>query len=542
MQFAGLLFEPFGPRISLGIVVAASLAAVGLICGGLQQRALLPGTPLWDPDTWGYLRPALGIVNGEPFRQVDGRHGFYPTLLVGFLSGWGGFPAILRWQQILGAFSALLLWGVWAVWWRLLPASRARDLLAPAAGLGLLGLFYQNPTTILFEAALRPEAVIYFFGFFQLFCAAVFLLIAGTDKGRSGIVLAGTLSVFLAYCCFCLKPSWAFAAVFTSLPVVFEAVRPGRNRPAAMCALAAAALCIGGMFAAYKVWIHPDNSSRTFLASTLFTIHADLIQAAFLRDPPPGDAEKIHAMLPMLTAELDYARQHPGTYKTLGFDADYLMYRSRFGEPLVPFHLEPADYAAFLYRSYLSAWKSDPAGMLRKIFRQAGLFFVPAQSTFLSNKTEVRRDSATSWEIEQSQGEWMKSGAAGDLLRANRALAADAAETGLLLRSPGWVRPLRVWLSASAPLLVPVFFLSLGLCGLARSRLLTSGWAVALFFSAAFGNALTVCVIHALDIERYCKTFGPFLALSLVAMAVWLALALLEFLNRPPQTSQHHEP
>jgi len=519
-------------------MIFASLAALGLIFSGLPPRFSLPGAPLWDPDTWGYLRPALAVFNGEPFQQVDGRHGMYPTLLIGFLSFPGGFPAILHWQQGLGGLSAVVLWGVWLLWWGLLPVSRVRDVLAPVAGLGLIGLYYLNPNTILSEATLRPEAVFPFFGFLQLLCATGFVFLAGRKSGRLGLILTGSLSVFLAYCCFCLKPSWAFATAFTLLPVAVFLIKPGAVRLPAAIALGTAVLGIGGTALLYKTWMRPDNFSRTFLPNTLFTIHADLIHTAFLRNPASPDAEKIRALLPVFTTELDYARAHPGTYKVLGFDADYLMYRSRFREPLAPFQLSIPDYTGFLYRSYLAAWKSDPGAMGRKILRQMEMFFRPTPGAFLSNKTALRKEWEASLEIVAARSGDLP-GTAGEMLLANRGRAERGAESELVLRSPGWVRPLREWCAAATPVLVPVFFLVLLSGTIVRRGSLTAGWTAALFFSAAFGNALAVSVIHALDIERYCQTFAPFLALSLAAMGVWLPLAGLECLRRLQQSKNH---
>lgn len=517
-------------------MILASLAAAALIFFGLPPRLSLPEAPLWDPDTWGYLRPALAVFNDEPFQQVDGRHGMYPSLLIGFLSFPGEFRAILRWQQGLGMLSVVVLWGVWLLWWMLLPASRTRDVLAPVAGLALIGLYYLNPNTILSEATLRPEAVFPFFGFLQLLCATGFVFLSGR-KGI-GLVLTGTLSVFLAYCCFCLKPSWAFAAAFTSLPVVFFLMKPGKTRLAAAAALGLAVVCVGGTVFFYKTWMRPDNFSRTFLPNTLFTIHADLIHAAFLKNPASPDADKIRALLPVFTTELEYARAHPGTYKVLGFDADYLMYRSRFREPLAPFQLSIPDYTSFLYRSYLAAWTSDPGAMGRKILRQMGMFFQPDRGAFLSNKTALGKEWKTSLEaVKVRDGDL--SGVAGAMLLADRSRVECGAKSDLVLRSPDWVRPLREWCAEAVPVLVPVFFLVLLSGTIVRCGSLTAGWTAALFFSAAFGNALAVSVIHALDIERYCQTFAPFLALSLAAMGVWLLLAGLECLCRLQQLKKH---
>ena len=82
-----------------------------------------------------------------------------------------------------------------------------------------------------------------------------------------------------------------------------------------------------------------------------------------------------------------------------------------------------------------------------------------------------------------------------------------------------------------APLALPLEILFLG--ALAASLLLPplrdlrlAGCAAATLFSAPLGNAVTVCIVHALDIERYRLTYGGFLLFALAAMAVFLALVI----------------
>jgi len=50
----------------------------------------------------------------------------------------------------------------------------------------------------------------------------------------------------------------------------------------------------------------------------------------------------------------------------------------------------------------------------------------------------------------------------------------------------------------------------------------------------ALGNAMMVCVVHALDVERYRLTYGGFLLFALTAMAVFISLVIARFLRHSP--------
>src|SRR5205823_4279547 len=53
-----------------------------LFAGAVWQRFKLPLDPIADPDTWGYLSPALRKLTGAEFGHTNGRNFVYP----GFLS------------------------------------------------------------------------------------------------------------------------------------------------------------------------------------------------------------------------------------------------------------------------------------------------------------------------------------------------------------------------------------------------------------------------------------------------------------------------
>ncbi len=99
------------------------------------QRFAVPLDPVADPDTWGYLSPALRELTGGAFGHTSGRNFLYPGFLYLLLRAFGDFRAITVAQHFLG----LLAGGVLLLTWR-----RTRCFVAnPRVSLGshhVLGL------------------------------------------------------------------------------------------------------------------------------------------------------------------------------------------------------------------------------------------------------------------------------------------------------------------------------------------------------------------------------------------------------------------
>src|SRR6266705_2737053 len=99
--------------------------AVAFICAfAIWRRHTLPLEPIADPDTWGYLLPALRKLTGAEFSHTLGRNFIYPGLLFLLLRAFGDFRAITIAQHLLG----LAAGGVLLLSWRqarvLLPTPR----------------------------------------------------------------------------------------------------------------------------------------------------------------------------------------------------------------------------------------------------------------------------------------------------------------------------------------------------------------------------------------------------------------------------------
>src|SRR5258705_8695315 len=66
----------------------------------IRWRFRLPIEPITDPDTWGYLSPAVGQLIGTGFAHHL-RNYFYPGFLFLILRAFGDFRAIVFVQHVL---------------------------------------------------------------------------------------------------------------------------------------------------------------------------------------------------------------------------------------------------------------------------------------------------------------------------------------------------------------------------------------------------------------------------------------------------------
>jgi hypothetical protein len=111
---------------------------LGLVfAGAAWQRFSRPLDPIADPDTWGYLSPALRKLTGAEFGHTNGRNFLYPGFLYLVLAAFGDFRAIGVVQHLLG----LAAGGIFLVTWRRVRVFVPNSLLNPATYylIGLIG-------------------------------------------------------------------------------------------------------------------------------------------------------------------------------------------------------------------------------------------------------------------------------------------------------------------------------------------------------------------------------------------------------------------
>jgi hypothetical protein len=216
-------------------------------------------------------------------------------------------------------------------------------------------------------------------------------------------------------------------------------------------------------------------------------------------------------------------------YPRLGFDPDYLMYRS----PVFPFledtyAMSRQQIADFCRNSFLSAVWNQPLGYGRKVFTQLGYFFFPDDATFFRKRIEMGKlydyvRTTVPATLDENISKPVR-----DLYQAYREnVIARAGEPVSLEVFRPFVPLLRA-LASGALYIEIAFFASLAVClilkPLAQFRL--PGLVALIFFLAPAGNALTIALIHALDNSRYRGSYGPLLLFALAAFLLFVLTTL----------------
>jgi hypothetical protein len=283
-----------------------------------------------------------------------------------------------------------------------------------------------------------------------------------------------------------------------------------------------------------RIFLIKDSTSRTFLPATLFTVHARLIDKALetkLAGMPDADSgkAKLRELVAVLEKELHISETLPSAWQKLGFDPDYLYYRSQL-IPAIYRYVGNDDrkFAAFCFSCYKDAAFHDPLAFGGKIWMQLTHFLFPTPDTFYKDFhdfAEYYRDSGKVLEPKLP-----------DRFPANvremyRAYKADLVVHGGLSLMLDRTSKFRTFRHVFAPrvLAIDIIFLSAFVVSLIWQPLRDlrlSGWAAFSLFSAPLGNAITVSIVHALDINRYRHTYGGFLLFAVVAMDFYAALVI----------------
>ena len=531
-----------------GVFRAASWIAVAvLFAGAAWKRLSLPLDPIADPDTWGYLSPALQQLTGAGFTH-EGRNFLYPGFLWGLLRVFGDLRAITIAQHFLGLLAGVLLLVAWRRA-RILGAesrlpSRAHEIL----GLVLAGVYLFAGEPIRAEMEIRPEGVCAFFLSLNLWFVIQFVVRAFVLRERAltgvGIGMAFTAVVLAS-----LKPSLFGVAAVSLVPLGLFFLQ--RNRQQAKIGLG-----LGAVAAALVLFLpeyflsRRDELARLFLPTNLFVVHADLIRDQMADDlqqrvdlPYPRDwLGRVHDQL---AAEITKShRAEPEHYFLLGFSPDYLMYNE---SSIASRLLQESNYdfgavTAFYRFYYWRAWQRRPLAMLRKIWRQFAFFYQPFCPAF--NRAKVIKLipayelSVASLDRSPYRETWKRYPPAVDFMR----------RTEILSHSAPFIEQSKV-VRRTVVLIAGMYLPLLGttvLAGMAalcwRSLRQRVGWllVVALFvFAYNAAACLEVAIINSLEVPRY-STIQFVFTLFAEFLAFWLVLeSVLPQIRwgRPIQTS-----
>jgi hypothetical protein len=507
------------------------------------QRFSLPLDPIADPDTWGYLAPALRKLLGADFGHTYGRNFVYPAFVFSLLRVFGDFRAIVIAQHLLG----LLAGGVLLVTWRRARIFAPDSRLSSAAhdGLGLIAatIFLLAGESIRFEMQLRPEGLSAFLVSINLYLAVQFIACAFMEKRPWAAVGSGAGVAFTSVLLASAKPSFALMGAVALVPVGLFFFRRGLLRQ--KIALAGGAVLSAALLLVPEYFLSRDDEiGRTFLPTTLFVNHADLIRDQIADDlqrsaaiPYPRDRlGRIHAALSTEIAKSHMAR--PGHYWSLGFDPDYLMYdKTSIVEQLRgEFENDLPALCAFYRYYYGRLWRERPFAVLGKIGKQMALFYsqmCPAynreRSLYLANGYE---QGTAILRLQPYPELWTACPPAVEFVRRTELLARNAP----IMRQP---IPLRLTLSFLAGAYMPLLLGTIAIGAVLlfqRSYRRRLGWLavlVALVYIYNAASCLEVAILNSLEVRRY-VTVQMFFTLLAQFFALWLLCEIaLETRSRP---------
>jgi hypothetical protein len=526
----GSLFTKLGPF--------AYWSAVAVIFGwAAWLRFRLPLDPIAVPDTWGYLSPALRKLIGAEFGHTRGLNFIYPGFVYLVLQVFGDFRAITVIQHLLG----LLAGGVLLLTWQRIrdfipspylpyPIHRCLGLLAAA-----VYMFSREP--LCFEMDIRPESICGFLNSINLYFIIQFTASCFLEGRRTATVAYGIALVSSSILLASVKPSFGLTATIALLPVAGFFFRRGWFRQ--KIALTGGATVSAALLLLPEHFLsRNDEVSQTFLPTTLFVIHANLIRDQMADDlernakvPYPREwLERVHTALSTEIAKSFAA--WPRHYATLGFDPDYLMYNQNSINAQLhkEFGNKISGLCTFYWFYYWQIWRQRPLLVAKKIMRQMAIFYAPKCPAYQLGKflslTDEYKISLTSLDIESYRKIWTAYPPAVDFMKRTQVLARRA----LVVPQSAYIRrPLGVLAVAYRPLLLIALALSAAVFlhkGTRRRLGWLAAFLVCFLYSANFGNVFGLSLVHTMEVPRY-STVQMFFTILAQFLTILLILEVL---------------
>jgi hypothetical protein len=508
----------------------------------IWQRFALPLTPIADPDTWGYLSPALRKLTGAEFDHSQGRNFLYPGFLYLVLRCFGDFRAIGIVQHLLGLTGG----GFFLLTWRRLrvfvPDSLVNPALKDALGLAGAAIYLLASDTIRIETQLRPEGVCPFLISVNLYFAIQFISCSFLERRRIGAVIYGSATGLTSLLLASSKPSFWFAAIVVMVPVIGFFLRPNWVRQKIALALAMVLLASLVLWPE-RILSRKDAASQTFLPSMLFVIHADLIRdqmAADLRENAslPYSRDWLERVYVALNSEIAKSEaNYPGHYRSLQFDPEYLWFdpSSITAQLRREFGSNSSALCDFYRFYYWRTWQRRPFRALQKVARQFSIYYYPNCPAYAPTKMwplmDVYERALTSLHSEEYRKIAQSLPALTDFMERTKSLAEKAPAT----KQQPILRDALADLSVSY---TSFLLLALALSAIifwkqARWRRLRWLAALVLFGSAySAASCLEVAIVNSLEVHRYI-TVQMYATLLTQFLALWLILECALDLAQP---------
>lgn len=382
---AGRLF--WGSRRAA--IVYYALCAV-ILGWAAFQRFHLPVWPLADPDTWGYLYPALSKLTGGAFQHTGGRNFVYPGFLFLVLATFKSFAAITIVQHTLGLLTGALLLGCWHQIRRFLEVGVVGRHTHEIVGVLLLAIYLLSSQPIIGEHELRPEAITPFFAVLAILLTLKFIEQRYLRGEQWRTAWLGGAVVFISFLLLSLKPSFGLTALFTMLPVLLSLFHRKATWIERLILTAAVAISALLLVLPEHYLAKSDPISTSFLPETLFYVHANLIADQMDEDIAWGDCgergcEWLDRIKSELREEMRRSWELNQNYRSLGLDPDYLMYTSKIIRQWREkfFQGEDAKRLRFYWYYAERTLMKHPTRILAKVWRQMRLFYSASNQAFV---------------------------------------------------------------------------------------------------------------------------------------------------------------
>jgi hypothetical protein len=494
------------------IYTALTLSLVG---AALFFRFELPQQPFIDGDVGGYLVPALLQLTHGNFQHLGGRSFVYPGFIYLILLVFKDFGAITLIQHLMGVASGAVLLACWNC-----ARTLMRDQIIPIGiyrltGVPVAALYLFNTTAVRFEHSVRPEAIFPLFVGLNMLFNIQYIRHRYLEVDYRACFLYGSINLFNASLLFFLKPSFYLGVGFSTLPIwisLFDRKEPFKRK---LAMIAISVLCIAlFLFLPEKSFNNKDDLSRTFLPTTLFVVHADIIRdqiSTDLRDgaKTPYSSKLLEQTGALLAREIELSRR-TGHYTSLGFDPDYLMYEDSFDQKfkaLLGPREQRENQIRFYYYYFFRAWAYQPYRMLGKVLRQISILY-----NNIGKASPYKRD------VELVLGQnYLSNCAVLDSHQIFSSIHYAPLETfiskskELKSAEPMFLQPRPVsWMNAalgrtfSVSILLTFVTLVVSLrCSFLRYKYGLFAATVMLLYMYSFANSLGIAIIHSLDVSRY---------------------------------------
>ncbi len=354
-----------------------------LFCCAGYFRLRLPREPLIDPDVDGYLGPGLLALTGHGFQHIEGRSFVYPGFVYLILAVFRDFRAITVVQHLSGLAAGGVLLACWNRCLSLIPRPITPKPVYRLFGLLVAGLFLFNTSVVRLEHLIRPEAIFPLFAALSAYFNIQFIQYRFLQREGRLALIYGTAIIFTACLLFYLKPNFYLATADATLPVWYSFLDPREalRRKLVLTGLATFSVIVLLALPEYALG-RTDPDSKSFLSTTLFVVHANIIRDQLAKDiasgaDTPYPPQLLEDTYELLNQEIKRSKQ-TGHYTSLGFDPDYLMYEDSFDRKFssnLKSQYPDESRGKFYYYYFFRTWIHQPGRMLKKVGRELSILY-----------------------------------------------------------------------------------------------------------------------------------------------------------------------